>query len=315
MVSKKDQELANSDGGVATMPTAPEGSAERIHDDDELLHPPKASIEPLSHAFCEPRETSRCECGEIRMNCDCVDTPDTECADCGFDRRDHNPNYGQPVTEPGDAQIRVTDYGANGEAVDRGVSPRPKQQEPLPGMPAPPDWGIHQGLPVTRMILGFGGAPNAPHPLAGNLDLDETVWLKIGCSVAATRYKRGKKDEDGTVAEAVGVTSLHIDSCEVLDAALIPNVPPELISKALVTPLVAWAAEAAARENLDLDEVRDILENVAALFDPLPFDEDEPMHEKSIDSDDSANPEDANSPENPDGSQLDQALAEAMAEA
>lgn len=331
VVSKRDKEAIEQGGGVATMPPAPEGSAERVadeHDEGFVTHPPKSSVEPLGHAFCRQHNPG-CPALKGATECTCpvmLRLPTSICADCGWPYSDHNPSFGEPPLEPGDAQIHVTDYGANGEAVDRVVEPkreepkgRPRSQPGLGDLPLPPDWGWHVGLPVTRMILGFGGSPNCPPELAGQLDLDETVWLTMGCSVASTRYKRGKKDEDGVVVEAVGVTSLHIDSCELLDAEARPqpanDIPPDLIGKALVSGLVKRATaimtapktdNGTADEHRDLLALRDLCVDLAHLLDPLPFDGDEEPVPIST-----PNP----SGEESEPSQLEQSLAEAMAEA
>ena len=291
MASKRDTAVIEAEGGASSGPPAPEGRADSVtsplpdaradalnpHDDGEVTHVSRSTLEPLGHAFCEPTHPS-----------DWTSGPRDACADCGFNREDHNAWFAHPnAPEPGD--MTVTDYDANGEAIDREVGPKRAAQEGLPGVGQAGIWGDYQGHRLSHVQLAFGGGPDAPRDLAGKLKIGDRIHLLVTGYVANNGYQQ---DRDliyfGKVRvklDAVTVPGKRF----VEDAMVVPEPlvtpPPELIRKALVHELVTRAAEWEADETTVetvggayplplLNRAADLIADLAHLFDPLPFEED-----------------------------------------
>lgn len=283
-------ELA-ADGGATTMPTAPEGSADRVadpHEGEDITRPERGSIIPLGHAFCPASGHA----------VDWQVSPADPCADCGFDYRDHNPLFGQEPPAPGDVTVMATGY-ENGEAIDREVGPKCSAQEGLPGVGQASIWGDYQGHRLSHVQLAFGGGHDAPRDLAGKLKIGDRIHLLVTGYVANNGYQQDKDliyfGKVRVRLDAVTVTGKRF----VEDAMVVPE-PPELIRKALVQELVTRADELLEDGGILAGDgtarVNGLIADLAHLFDPLPFEED------------------ANSPGSPDSSPLSAALAEAMAE-
>lgn len=345
MAKRAEQAIIDSEGGVATMPAAPEGSAERLrnsgdsiaaeakesaHDDDFVLHPPKESIEPLGHAFCRTRAVHTSYCALVHdrdHDCDCHPAPPLPieiCKDCGWPFSDHNPDFGKEPPVPGDTQIHVTDYAANGESVDRTVEPKPSKQAALPGTDGH-IWGEYDGLALSHRQFSFGGSPHFPRELA---NLFPNGHLRAGDRQHFVVTGIVGKSEFGPDAHGInfGKTKFKIDAVslpgkgEAAPDERKDDIPPELIRKSMVTELVTRAAGLAATGGEPI-EAWEIVRDLSHLFDPLPFEEDdEPTLQTDADPqaeiENASNGENAsNSPEKPDSSQLDKSIAVAMAEA
>lgn len=293
MARKRDTAVIEAEGGASSLPPAPEGSADRVadpHEGEDITRPERGSIIPLGHAFCEPRAVA----------VDWVASARDACADCGFNREDHNPLFGQPNAEPGD--MTVTDYDAKGEAIDREVGTKPTAQPTLPGVPSEGIWGDYQGHRLSHVQLAFGGGPDAPRDLAGKLKIGDRIHLLVTGHVANNGYQQDK-DLIYFGKVRVKLDAVTVPGKRFVEEAMVVPEPPELIRRSLVEPFVIEAAAFLDGREPSMADCLALLADLASLFDPLPFEED-----GETDVDEATGSADDTSP-------LSAALAEAMAEA
>jgi len=226
-------ELA-ANGGASTLPTAPNGSAERVadpHEGEDITRPDRDSTILLNHAFHGQG---------VKQNG--VTEPWDICADCGWPRSDHNPDYGKDAPEPGD--MTITDYDAKGEAIDREVGPKPTAQPTLPGVPSASIWGDYQGHRLSHVQLAFGGGPDAPRDLAGKLNIGARIHLLVTGCVASNGYQQDKDliyfGKVRVKLDAVTVPGKRfVEEAE----AMTITPPPAFVHKSVVADLVKRAFE------------------------------------------------------------------------
>lgn len=178
-------------------------------EDDAVLHPPKATIIPLGHAFVKPK-------GAIG---DWEPLPDSECGDCGFLWTDHNPLFGQDPPAPG--EVMATGY-ENGEVVDRPVAKKANPEQPaFANMPETLAWGTHNGLRVTHGEGKFRGSITLPDRLA-EMSNDEEVIFTVRAKYDYDGYRRDPKQEGRTSTLHKNVT-LEILTIDLVSGPLPPS--------------------------------------------------------------------------------------------
>lgn len=126
-----------------------------------------------------------------------------------------------PYEEPG--PVTVTDYDANGEAVDVPVdttAPVGEQAE-MPGFEKPELWDRFEGRRISKVILSFAGTCDLSDDpeLARQLHLREEVAFTIEGQVTGKAFKL-RTDKNG-VTTVDGVATINVTS---VYAALAPHV-------------------------------------------------------------------------------------------
>ena len=190
-------------------------------EDDAVLHPAKATIIPLGHAFAGRDPVHMPECFRDDGTCRCgadQPRPEDECADCGFLRSDHNPLFGQDPPAPG---VMATGY-ENGEVVDRPVAKKATTEQPaFANMPETLAWGTHNGLRVTHGEGKFRGSITLPDRLA-EMSNDEEVIFTVRAKYDYDGYRRDPKQEGRTSTLHKNVT-LEILTIDLVSGPLPPS--------------------------------------------------------------------------------------------
>lgn len=192
------------------------------------------------------------------------------------------------VEEP----ITVTDYDANGEAIDVVVDTTPE----LPGFEAAPErWPRFEGRRVAEVVLAFAGQCEIPDGV--EYELGRRLTLTVSGTVASVKH--ASKEARGPVK---AIVALSVDESQALDGVEAEELRDRIQSG--LSLLGGLAGEPA--EDME-QRVREVIAalNGTPLPEPEPAEDDEP---DALPEDTAADDEAETPDESP--SALEQAMAE-----